>query len=183
MMKNEETDIIKEILNGDSIKYEYFLQRYGQQIFVLVSNIVSCQEDAEEITQDIFLKAFQRLHTFKAESSFSTWLYRIATNSAISAARKRRSTIHWDDFQLANMPDEQVDELLDNQSEQQLKALSDAIEKLNADERAIITLFYTEDKPLSEIADIMGITTDNAKVKLHRIRKKLFVIIKLNNNE
>ena len=182
-MKNEETDIIKEILNGDSTKYEYFLQRYGQQIFVLVSNIVSCQEDAEEITQDIFLKAFQRLHTFKADSSFSTWLYRIATNAAISAVRKRRNTIQFDDSRLANLKDEQVDDLLDDKSEHQLKALSDAIEKLNADERAIITLFYTEDKPISAIAEIMGITTDNAKVKLHRIRKKLFVIIKLSNNE
>ena len=92
-MKKEEAHIIKEILNGKTEQYEYFLDRYGQQVFVLVDRIVSCQEDAEELTQDVFLKAFQQLSSFKAESSFSTWIYRIATNIAISAVRKKRNDV------------------------------------------------------------------------------------------
>ena len=82
-MKKDEAHIIKEILNGKTEQYEYFLDHYGQQVFVLVDRIVSCPEDAEELTQDVFLKAFQQLSSFKAESSFSTWIYRIATNVAI----------------------------------------------------------------------------------------------------
>ena len=178
-MKKEEAHIIKEILNGKTEQYEYFLDRYGQQVFVLVDRIVSCQEDAEELTQDVFLKAFQQLSSFKAESSFSTWIYRIATNLAISAVRKKRNDVlRLDDSVFANLSDTQVDEALEDESEEQMEHLQRAMNQLEADERALITLYYLEEKPLAEVAFILGMTEGNAKVKLHRIRKKLYVLIK-----
>ena len=178
-MKKEEAHIIKEILNGKTEQYEYFLDRYGQQVFVLVDRIVSCQEDAEELTQDVFLKAFQQLSSFKAESSFSTWIYRIATNVAISAVRKKRNDVlRLDDSVFANLSDTQVDEALEDESEEQMERLQQAMNQLEADERALITLYYLEEKPLAEVAFILGMTEGNAKVKLHRIRKKLYVLIK-----
>ena len=178
-MKKEESYIIKEILNGKTEQYEYFLDRYGQQVFVLVDRIVSCQEDAEELTQDVFLKAFQQLSSFKAESSFSTWIYRIATNLAISAVRKKRNDVlRLDDSVFANLSDTQVDEALEDDSEEQMERLQQAMNQLEADERALITLYYLEEKPLAEVAFILGMTEGNAKVKLHRIRKKLYVLIK-----
>jgi RNA polymerase sigma-70 factor (ECF subfamily) len=178
-MKKEEAHIIKEILNGKTEQYEYFLDRYGQQVFVLVDRIVSCQEDAEELTQDVFLKAFQQLSSFKAESSFSTWIYRIATNLAISAVRKKRNDVlRLDDSVFANLSDTQVDEALEDESEEQMERLQQAMNQLEADERALITLYYLEEKPLAEVAFILGMTDGNAKVKLHRIRKKLYVLIK-----
>ena len=178
-MKKEESHIIKEILNGKTEQYEYFLDRYGQQVFVLVDRIVSCQEDAEELTQDVFLKAFQQLSSFKAESSFSTWIYRIATNIAISAVRKKRNDVlRLDDSVFANLSDTQVDAALEDESEEQMERLQQAMNQLEADERAMITLYYLEEKPLAEVAFILGMTEGNAKVKLHRIRKKLYVLIK-----
>ena len=178
-MKKEEAHIIKEILNGKTEQYEYFLDRYGQQVFVLVDRIVSCQEDAEELTQDVFLKAFQQLSSFKAESSFSTWIYRIATNLAISAVRKKRNDVlRLDDSVFANLSETQVDEALEDDSEEQMERLQQAMNQLEADERALITLYYLEEKPLAEVAFILGMTEGNAKVKLHRIRKKLYVLIK-----
>ena len=178
-MKKEEAHIIKEILDGKTEQYEYFLDRYGQQVFVLVDRIVSCQEDAEELTQDVFLKAFQQLSSFKAESSFSTWIYRIATNLAISAVRKKRNDVlRLDDSVFANLSDTQVDEALEDESEEQMERLQQAMNQLEADERALITLYYLEEKPLAEVAFILGMTEGNAKVKLHRIRKKLYVLIK-----
>ena len=178
-MKKEEAHIIKEILNGKTEQYEYFLDRYGQQVFVLVDRIVSCQEDAEELTQDVFLKAFQQLSSFKAESTFSTWIYRIATNLAISAVRKKRNDVlRLDDSVFANLSDTQVDEDLEDDSEEQMERLQQAMNQLEADERALITLYYLEEKPLAEVAFILGMTEGNAKVKLHRIRKKLYVLIK-----
>ena len=178
-MEKEESYIIKEILNGKTEQYEYFLDRYGQQVFVLVDRIVSCQEDAEELTQDVFLKAFQQLSSFKAESSFSTWIYRIATNVAISAVRKKRNDVlRLDDSVFANLSDTQVDEALEDESEEQMERLQQAMNQLEADERALITLYYLEEKPLAEVAFILGLTEGNAKVKLHRIRKKLYVLIK-----
>ena len=178
-MKKEESHIIKEILDGKTEQYEYFLDRYGQQVFVLVDRIVSCQEDAEELTQDVFLKAFQQLSSFKAESSFSTWIYRIATNIAISAVRKKRNDVlRLDDSVFANLSDTQVDASLEDESEEQMERLQQAMNQLEADERALITLYYLEEKPLAEVAFILGMTEGNAKVKLHRIRKKLYVLIK-----
>ena len=178
-MKKEEAHIIKKILNGKTEQYEYFLDRYGQQVFVLVDRIVSCQEDAEELTQDVFLKAFQQLSSFKSESSFSTWIYRIATNLAISAVRKKRNDVlRLDDSVFANLSDTQVDEALEDDSEEQMERLQQAMNQLEADERALITLYYLEEKPLVEVAFILGMTDGNAKVKLHRIRKKLYVLIK-----
>ena len=178
-MKKEEAHIIKEILNGKTEQYEYFLDRYGQQVFVLVDRIVSCQEDAEELTQDVFLKAFQQLSSFKAESSFSTWIYRIATNLAISAVRKKRNDVlRLEDSVFANLSDTQVDEALEDESEEQMERLQQAMNQLEADERALITLYYLEEKPLAEVAFILGMTDGNAKVKLHRIRKNLYIFIK-----
>ena len=178
-MKKEEAHIIKEILSGKTEHYEYFLDCYGQQVFVLVDRIVSCQEEAEELTQDVFLKAFQQLSSFKAESSFSTWIYRIATNLAISAVRKKRNDVlRLDDSVFANLSDTQVDEALEDESEEQMERLQQAMNQLEADERALITLYYLEEKPLAEVAFILGLTEGNAKVKLHRIRKKLYVLIK-----
>ena len=178
-MKKDEAHIIKEILHGNTTLYEYFLDRYGQQVFVLVDRIVSCQEDAEELTQDVFLKAFQQLSSFKAESSFSTWIYRIATNVAISAVRKKKNdTIRLDESVFLNLSESQVDEALEDESEEQLQRLQRAMEKLEADERALITLYYMEERPLTEVAFILGMTEGNAKVKLHRIRKKLYIFIK-----
>lgn len=82
-----------------------------------------------------------------------------------------------DDTLLANISDEQIDDTLNDESEVQIAKLNKAMKKLDADERAIITLFYMEDKPISEIALILGMTESNTKVKLHRIRKKLYVLI------
>jgi len=86
--------------------------------------------------------------------------------------------LHLDDAALANLKDAQVDEALEDESEEQLRRLTQAMEKLNADERALLTLHYREEKPLAEVAFILGMTESNAKVKLHRIRKKLYIIIK-----
>jgi len=82
-----------------------------------------------------------------------------------------------DDTLLANISDEQIDNTLNDESEVQIAKLNKAMKKLDADERAVITLFYMEDKPVSEIALILGMTESNTKVKLHRIRKKLYVLI------
>ncbi len=178
-MKDSDIHIIQRILNGETALYENFLNAYGQQVFTLIVRIVANQEDAEELTQDTFLKAFQHLSSFKGNSSFSTWIYSIAYNTAISYARKKKyDTFNMDDALLANISDQQVDEALNEEGEERILELNRAIERLNSDERALITLFYHEEKPLNEVALILGLTESNAKVKLHRIRKKIYVLMK-----
>lgn len=177
-MKHDDIHIIKEVLGGKSEQFEHILNRYSGQVFNLISHIVPCKEDAEELTQDVFIKVFRLLSTFKEESSFSTWIYRIATNTALSAARKmKHDTLHLDDAAYSNIPEEIIDEALDNDSEERLQRLSDAIEMLCADERALITLYYINEKPIAEVASVLGLTASNVKIKLHRTRKKLYLIM------
>lgn len=178
-MKDDELHIIQRILKGETALYEYFLNTYGQQVFTLVVRVVSNQEDAEELTQDIFLKAFRHLSSFKGNSSFSTWIYSIAYNTAVSCARKKKfDTFVMDDALLAGISDTQVDEALNDEREEQIARLNRAIGQLNAEEWALINLFYYEGKALNEVALILGLTESNTKVKLHRIRKKIYVLMK-----
>ena len=166
-MENDETHIIHRILKGETSLYEYFLDKYSQQVFILIIRIVENQEDAEELTQDTFLKAFEHLSSFKAESSFSTWIYRIAYNTAISATRKRKQElIVMDSAMLMNISDQQIDDALNDESGERVGKLNKAIKKLDAEERALISLFYNEEKTIGEIALILGLTESNAKVKL-----------------
>lgn len=179
-MKIDERHIIQRILKGETALYEHLIQAYGQQVFTLIVRMVSNQEDAEELAQDTFLKAFQHLSSFKGNCSFSTWIYSIAYNTAISNLRKRKfDTCTMDPATLAGISDAQVDEALNEESEERIARLNRAIERLNPEERTLISLFYYEEKPLNEVALILGLTESNAKVKLYRVRKKIYALMKM----
>lgn len=178
-MGTDETYIIQRILNGETSLYGYFLQTYAEQVFRLVVPIVGNREDAEELTQDVFLKAFDKLATFRRESSFSTWIYAIAYRAALSQARKHSYREHaMDEHELASLSDTVVDESLDETNETRLMLLRRAIPRLKTEEQALITLFYREGKSLQEIATIMGQKEGTLKVWLHRTRKKLYILMR-----
>ena len=177
-MRDNESHIIDEILNGRMFRYEYFVETYSRQVFSTIVRIIDKPEDAEELTQDVFMKAFKNLSSFNGKSTFATWLYRIAYNTAISAARRSvpvESLI--DDRQLTLISDNAVDEALDDDSEAQIEKLNDAIARLSADERALVNMFYMEEQSVSDIAYITGLSVPNAKTKLHRVRKKLYLLM------
>ena len=142
-METQDKQIIYQILDGDVERYRLIMDRYSQRVFALVVKIVSCEEDAEEITQDVFMKAFQNLSKFDFRSSVSTWLFRIAYNEAVNHTRRsnHQSEIALDDTLLHNISDAQVDNLLDS-DDPRLAALPAAIEALSVEERALITLHY-----------------------------------------
>ncbi len=179
MEQQDEVNYIKRILEGETNLFSYFLDRYGRPIYSLIVQIVSCKEDAEELTQDSFVKAFRKLDSYKGDCNFSTWLYRIAYNTAISATRKQKKDfLSIEESVIDNVSDKEVDEMLgDSSNEEIISKLERALTMLNADERVLIALFYNEDKSVEELASILKLTTSNAKVKLHRIRKKLYVLI------
>ena len=170
-MKRDEKDIIKHIIRGETHLYAHFVEKYSEAVFSLVAHMVNCREDAEEITQDIFLKAY--------DSSFSTWLYRIAYNTTISAVRKRPcNSIAIAEEILADTDDTLIDETLSGESEELLQRLEKAISMLDAEERALVTLYHLEERSIDETAQITGLKESNVKVKLHRTRKKLYLLIK-----
>jgi len=175
----DELSYIKRILEGETNLFSVFLERYSRSIHSLIVRIIPSNEDAEELTQDTFLKAFRKLDTFKGECSFSTWLFRIAYNTAISATRKKKYIFPViDDSMVENVSDDTMDLVFgDDEDENRLQLLEEAIAKLNVEEKTLITLYYSENKSIAEIAGMMELTTDNVKVKLFRVRKKLYVLM------
>ena len=140
--------------------------------------MVRNREDAEELAQDVFMKVFKHLSSFKGECSFSTWIYRI--NTAISETRKKRHEfLAIEESVINNVSEQEVAEALDRtDSSDQIQMLDAALAQLPPDERAIILLFYMKEKTIDEVATITGLTASNIKVKLYRIRKKLFFVLK-----
>jgi RNA polymerase sigma-70 factor, ECF subfamily len=181
----QETDLIQRILDGETSLFSVLLKRYQRPVHALIRQIVPCREDAEELTQDVFVKVFRKLDTFKGGSSLSTWLYRIAYNTAISATRKQKVFFpDFDEKDLNNIPDEAVDELLEKEDdEEKILRLEAATEQLNPEDRALISLYYTEEKSVSEVAEILELSPENIKVKLYRVRKKIVLLINKENHE
>src|SRR6476659_10119331 len=100
-------DIISRVLQGDSAAYASLVQRYQNLVFTIVLRYVKSREDAEEVAQDVFVKAYRSLADFKGASKFSTWLYTIATTTSLTALRKKKLEIH-------SLDNEKVFEVADN---------------------------------------------------------------------
>ena len=143
MEQKDESYYIERILDGETEYFSVFLDRYSRPLYTLVVQIVGCPEDAEELLQDIFLKAFRNLNRYKGECRFSTWIYRIAYNAAISATRKKKQEfLYIEENTINNVPDEMADNVLaPAETEEQLDRLSQAIDQLSGEEKALITLF------------------------------------------
>jgi RNA polymerase sigma factor (sigma-70 family) len=170
---------IEQVLAGKVNAYSYIVDHHKNRAYNLAFRICGNHEDAEEITQDSFLKAYKSLPNFKMKSSFSTWLYRIIYNTAISHVRiKKKGTLSIEDF-----PADASDFMGSNTSEEEAereyrKALVNfALQKINEDERALISLFYYDEMNTEEIASVTGLKASNIKVKLFRARQKMLEII------
>ena len=166
---------ISQVLQGDKQSFAYLVDKHKHMVFTVALRIVRNREDAEEIAQDAFVKAFQSLETFKRESKFSTWLYKIAYNASISKTRKKKvetAPIEVDVVENYTLDEifENLDRLGENEQKGIIRKLFDA---LNPDESTLITLYYFQDVQTEEIAEITGLTQSNVKVKLHRIRQKM----------
>ena len=122
---------------------------------------------------------FRILNRYKGECRFSTWIYRIAYNAAISATRKKKQEfLYIEENTINNVPDEMADNVLaPAETEEQLVRLGMAIDQLSGEEKALITLFYYEEKSMEEIGEVLKLSISNVKVRLHRTRKKICVLM------
>ena len=167
---------IDKVLNDDVSAYSTLVDKHKDSVFTVALRIVRSREDAEEIAQDVFIKAYQSLKSFKKESKFSTWLYRIVYNTAISKTRKRHlDTTNLDYDVVENYSvDEIIEDVNSLDNDEQKLIINKVIEKLNPEESALINFFYFKENSTEEISEIMNLSQANVKVKLHRIRKKLY---------
>ncbi len=171
-----DTEIIERTLAGDSRIYAELVKRYQNLVFTITLRYTSNREDAEEIAQDAFIKAYKSLKDFRGDSKFSTWLYTITTTSCLSFLRKKKLDVH-------SLDNEKVFAVVENQdsgfSANQMETKSrqamvnEAIQLLSADDANILTLFYKGEQSLDEIAAVLGVESNAVKVRLHRARARL----------
>lgn len=168
---------INRILQGDSSAYSALVDKHKEMVFTISVKIVRNRQDAEEIAQDVFVKAFHALPTFKGDAKFSTWLYRIAYNTAISATRKKKIAFTViDDKMIESYTTDQIIRMVSEHSEsEQIDAMNSLMDKLPEEENLLLTLFYKKERNIAEISGITGLSESNVKVKLYRIRKKMYL--------
>lgn len=185
MDKNSDQIYIDKVLQGDSNAFAYLIDKYKNMTYTLAIKIVKNHEDAEEVAQDSFLKAYQKMDTFKGDSKFSTWLYTIVYRNAITKIRKKKvetSTI--DDYVIKNHSDgQEFPQLEAISSEEQQKYVRLAIDDLPETDAFLITLYYLNENSIEEIEKITNLTQSNIKVKLFRARKKLNAALSFLLNE
>lgn len=170
---------IAKVLDGDTASFSYLVDRYQDMVYGLALKMLRNGEDAEEMAQDCFVKAFRSLSSYRQQSKFSTWLYRIAYNGCISLMRKRKLEVRsMDEQQLSDRDEARLnDQLMEMDKALVEKLLQEAMEKLPELEQVLITLYYYEDQKVEEISHITGLTDSNVKVKIHRARKKMYDLL------
>lgn len=166
----EEYLLIDRILAGDRNLYATLVDKYKSYAYTLAMKVLENRSDAEEAAQDAFIKAFHYLKGFNKQAKFSTWLYRIVFNTAISYKRKRKPA-----FQSIENSIIEYSERADHKTEQDDKQvfILKAMDKLNETDRLAIQLFYIKEFSMEEVADMMGQNINTIKVRIHRARLRL----------
>jgi RNA polymerase sigma factor (sigma-70 family) len=169
-------EIIFRVLKGDQAAYALLVEKYKNYVFTLVLRFTENREDAEEIAQDVFIKAYRSLADFRGDSKFSTWLFTITRTTCLSFLRKKKlDTQSLDNertsLQLENRESGFNANLVEQKSKHAM--LNQAIALLSPDDAQVLNLFYKGDQTLEEIGKIMRMDPNTIKVKLHRARQRL----------
>jgi RNA polymerase sigma factor (sigma-70 family) len=174
--KLSDIELIQQTLAGNQAAYTDLVKRHQRFVFTLALRFAKRREDAEEIAQDCFIKAYRSLASFQGQSKFSTWLYSIVYTTAMTFLRKKRvDTDSIDDENNFVQIENQTSVYDVNNAENKSRSfyLNKAIEQLLPDDAAIITMFYKGELSLEEIGQAMGMETNTVKVKLFRARQRL----------
>ncbi|HBA61888.1 MAG TPA: RNA polymerase subunit sigma-24 [Elusimicrobia bacterium] len=176
-MQNEE-GLLKRIAGGEKEFFGELVLKHQDFIFNVVKGFVRFEEEARDITQEVFLKAYENIDKFRGDSKFSSWLYRIAYNHSMNwSERKAGRETQLDDSLAETIPEEPsaADELFDR--ELVLSRIKEIIEELPVKYKIVLKLYYFEEKSYQETADTLGIPINTVKIQLLRakeqVRKKL----------
>ncbi len=170
MTKDPEHSRIERILAGEQHLYADMVDKYKSYAYTIAQKILQNRPEAEEASQDAFIKAYHHLKGFNFQSKFSTWLYRIVFNTAISYKRKNRQQFQSIENTVIEYQGE-AEGMLEKNDKKRFLHL--ALAKLNDADRAALTLFYLDEFSLEEIAEITGMQANTAKVRIHRARQRL----------
>jgi RNA polymerase sigma factor (sigma-70 family) len=174
--KLSDIQLIHDTLAGNQSAYTDLVKRHQRFVFTLAMRFAKSREDAEEIAQDCFIKAYRSLASFQGQAKFSTWLYSIVYTTSMTFLRKKRiDTYSIDDESTYVQIENQTSGYDVNNAENRSRSfyLNEAITQLSPDDATIITLFYKGEQSLEEIGQAMGVETNTVKVKLFRARLRL----------
>lgn len=173
MIKRSDTELIDSVLRGNLSDYNVLIDRYKDKAFGLLRRMLKNEMDAEEALQDSFVKAYAGLKSFRKESEFSTWLYRIVYNTALNRVKSKRYR--------TDRKSDSIDQFYDLKSESRTGLekketsgiVAELVNSLPEKYSAVIDLFYMQGLSIEEISEITGESVSNVKVKLFRARKQL----------
>ena len=175
LSKKTDIEIIDLVLAGNQAAYADLIKTHQRYVFTLAMRFTRSREDAEEVAQDTFVKAYRSLNNYQRSAKFSTWLYTIVYHTAMTHLRKKRlktSSID-DDENSLQLESYGTDDHFSVEKKSRSFYVNQAIEMLLPDDATIITLFYQGEQSLEEIANVMGMEANTIKVKLHRARHRL----------
>jgi len=176
-------EIVQRVQTGDVAAFDDLILRYRGRVYGMIYNMTSNREDASDLTQDAFIKAFQSINRFQGQSSFFTWLYRIAVNSTLTHLRKNRLRTF---FSLEKVDEndrpsaEVIEALTDNTGVERdtyvkelQERLNEAMQKLSIKHRTVVTLFEIDGLGHQEIAEIMNCSVGTVRSRLHYAKQQL----------
>ncbi len=165
-------DLIQEVKVGSMSAYRTLVERYKDYVYTIAIRVLGNREDAEEAAQDAFVKVYKGISNFQGNSKFSTWLYRVVLNTAISYKRKKKIPMETlEDYKVIGVGE--ISKMQEYQHLEQKKFLQLALNTMLPDDVSVLTLFYFKELSLEEMSEITGISVNTLKVKLFRARKRL----------
>jgi RNA polymerase sigma-70 factor (ECF subfamily) len=167
--------LLQRCAERDPVALREIVERYQRRLFGYLSRMLGSAEDAEEATQDVFLRVWEQASRFEGRASFATWLYRIATNVAYDMLRRRkaqRRRIHLAE-PAAYSVDAEAQALAGLEQEERTRHLQSALQTLRAQDRILLILYYQEEMSYEEICGITGCSHPVVKVRLLRARQRL----------
>ncbi len=179
---SEDAILVQRVQGGDVAAFDRLVVKYRERLFSIVYNLTSNREDAADLTQEAFIKAFSSIGRFKGKSSFFTWLYRIAVNTTLSQLKKNRLRRF---FSLENINDEasssEIVEALSVKTRTEKGALvrelqerlNEALQKLSPKHRTVVVLFEIEGLSHQEISEIMNCSVGTVRSRLHYAKQQL----------
>ncbi|HUL52151.1 MAG TPA: sigma-70 family RNA polymerase sigma factor [Opitutaceae bacterium] len=175
-------EVVKKVQAGDVAAFDRLIVKYRERIYSVVYNLCANREDAADLAQCTFIKAFQSINRFQGQSSFFTWVYRIAVNATLTHLRKNRlrTFFSFERITEEDRTSEVIEALTDKTGadreafvKELQEKLNEALQKLSINHRMVVTLFEIEGLGHSEIAEIMGCSVGTVRSRLHYAKQLL----------
>lgn len=187
IIDTDDTVLIQRVLDGHTEQFRPLADRHARSVHKFVARMIPLSEDAEEVTQDTLVSAFQSLARYDAErASFRTWLLRIAYHIALKRLRQasRKGWTQVEENDIEEYPDLETDTMLNDTTSERITRLKQAVSQLAPDDQMLLSLYYHDGLPLREIAYIVDSNDSYLRSRLQWLRKKIHqTIINLEHNE